>query len=355
MLMSIIITAAGLLGVLVSIVFIFFKVKEPIEITKKDTIYIIIWLILMTLGGVNLYFVYNNDNNVKSGEENNNIQESDDQDQPSSTEEVYTIANDDTLSEKELLLIKQNYELIQQLKAEYTDEDTITIQVESVYFYLVERACYVFRNLKKDGTYYELDGADVLSSKVIFLDYYSDEIIYDFDLKQQGTIHYTFTENIDKFYCVVFLDDYEIYVSRPISVILGDEEYSSSIEFFLNKEDDKYTSLFQIRIHMLDIKSNYSDIPISDDYIVKMEYKDIASGNCSRKYYTEISESGILEYNNCSYFSLNENYVMNFYLYHKIDDDNSELVAQEKFNGDITNSNLVDIYFTLEDESDTSE
>ena len=106
---------------------------------------------------------------------------------------------------------------------------------------------------------------------------------------------------------------------------------------------------------MLDIKSNYSDIPISDDYIVKMEYKDIASGNCSRKYYTEISESGILEYNNCSYFSLNENYVMNFYLYHKIDDDNSELVAQEKFNGDITNSNLVDIYFTLEDESDTSE
>ena len=63
MLMSIIITAAGLLGVLVSIVFIFFKVKEPIEITKKDTIYIIIWLILMTLGGVNLYFVYNNDNN----------------------------------------------------------------------------------------------------------------------------------------------------------------------------------------------------------------------------------------------------------------------------------------------------
>lgn len=129
MLMSIIITAAGLLGVLVSIVFIFFKVKEPIEITKKDTIYIIIWLILMTLGGVNLYFVYNNDNNVKSGEENNNIQESDDQDQPSSTEEVYTIANDDTLSEKELLLIKQNYELIQQLKAEYTDEDTITIQV----------------------------------------------------------------------------------------------------------------------------------------------------------------------------------------------------------------------------------
>lgn len=106
---------------------------------------------------------------------------------------------------------------------------------------------------------------------------------------------------------------------------------------------------------MLDVKSNYSDIPIPDDYIVKMEYKDMVSGNCSPKYYTEISESGILEYNNCSYFSLNTNYVMNFYLYHKIDDDNSELVTQAKFNGDITNSNLVDIYFTLEDESDTSE
>lgn len=344
---NIIITASGLIGLVITILSLFFDVK-PFKraICKKDMVLIIIWLSLAILGIVNLYYMrkenddaIENQSEIDIHESSSSIEEGDSESE-SSTE---------TLSEDELL-IEQNFDLIQQLKAEYSDEDTKILESDTVFLSFSERAGYVFRDLKENAMSCNLSGIKVTPSKVIILDYFNDEIIYSFTPKQEGDIEYLPGDQ-NKFYCVVFHDEYEIYVTPPVSVVGGEKKYG--FHSWLNTKDEEYTPLFQIRTYIRDSKLDNSYSIISNDYIIKVQYNSKDSGNKSYAHEMEISEYGILSYSGFTYFSLNTNYEMYISLYRKTDDD-PELIEQQIFDGTISNSNLINLYFDLEDEN-TSE
>ncbi len=62
-------------------------------------------------------------------------------------------------------------------------------------------------------------------------------------------------------------------------------------------------------------------------------------------------ELGILSLNNYSYFSLNTDCVMDLFLYHESNRDLK--LANNTFDGSVTNSNLVKIIFSINNENDT--
>ncbi len=349
---DILITTSGFLGLLIAILSLFFDVKPAKRnISKRDLGFIILWSALTILGIVNLYYV-RSDNNVNDSQESNDTQNTNTLETSSSTEEESGAPESSTdnvettdLSEDELL-IRQNFDLIKQLKAEYTDEDMKTIESDALCLYFYESAGYLYRNLKSNEISYELSGIAVTPIKVIVLDYFSDEIIYTFTPKQKGSIEYSPGDK-NMFYCVVFHDDYEICVTPPISVVGGERRYYTYC--YLKKINSEYTSLFQICAYMSDFKLDNVYSTVTDDYIVKIELSDKDSGINSTIYQMQISESGLLSLNRNTYFGLNTDYRMDISLYRKTDDED-EFVAQTTFDGTITNTNLVDIYFTINNE-----
>lgn len=343
---SIITTASSLLGLVISIISLFFDLKtSKRKIHKKDTIFIIIWCGLAILGFVNLYYKHN-ENDIVSEEPNNSIQTTNVQ-EDNSGQEVEIDEKINNFSE-EKLLVQQNFDLIQQLKSEYTNKDTLIIEHDTVNIFFSERAGYIFQNLRKTEKTYELDGIVATPLKAIILDYYSDEIIYSYNLDQEGNIEYSPGDK-NKFYCVFLHTDYEISVTPPISAVGG--EYGYAIPYYINTRDDEYTSLFQIRIYIQGLNSDNTNSNIFDDYIIKIQCNDMVSGNNGEMYEMEISELGILSYQGNTYFSLNTDYEMSIFLYRKIDN-SSELVAQETFEGSVTNTNQKDIIFILDNEND---
>lgn len=344
--MSIIITASSLLGLVITIISLFFDLKNSKrKIHKKDMLFMIIWFGLAILGFVNLYYKHN-ENSIVSEGLNNSIQTTNVQEN-NSEQEAETDEKTNNFSE-EKLLIQQNFDLIQQLKSEYTNKDTLIIEDDTVNIFFSERAGYLFHNLKKTEKTYELDGIVATPLKAIILDYYSDEIIYSYNLDQEGNIEYSPGDK-NKFYCVFLHTDYEISVTPPISAVGG--EYGYGIPCYINTRDDKYTSLFQIRIYIQGLNSDNINSNIFDDYIIKIQCNDMVSGNNGEMYEMEISEFGILSYNENTYFSLNTDYEMSIFLYRK-NDNNSELVAQKTFDGSVTNSNQIDIFFILDNKND---
>ena len=224
---SILIDAVGISGLFITILSIFFQVKPSSErtISKWNMTFIILWLVLVVIGSLNLYYECNR-NNVDSCEQSGSIDETINQEISKSNEDDDNSQEDDdedltsSLTPEEL--IEQNLDLILQLKEEYSDTDTVTIENDNnVKFEIYEKAGYIYRDLTKTGKHEILSGCYVPFVKVIILDYFSNEIIYDFVPNENKYIYFA-PGNNNKFYGVFFHDDYDIYVTPPIQVVGGD-------------------------------------------------------------------------------------------------------------------------------------
>lgn len=66
---SILITTIGIFGTVITVFFVLFQVKKPIIITKRDTIFIIMWLFLFVLGCVNIYYTNSTYNEIVSNQQ----------------------------------------------------------------------------------------------------------------------------------------------------------------------------------------------------------------------------------------------------------------------------------------------
>lgn len=340
MLIGILVTAAGFLGIEITILAIFFQVKPSKERTihPKTMALIIIWLTLMTLGFVNLYYTLSGKNDDPGKRDENSI--------TASEEIATTTATDDknAVYPQEESFINKNHHLIQQLKKSYSEADTKTVENDRVNFRITEKAGFVYQDLMRRGEPDILDGVLVSSAKVIVLDYDSDDIIYVYT-SSNGTVCHL-PSNHDKFYCVVVHDDYDIYVTSPIQVV-GGEEYGS-VEIHLNKKGSNYTPLSQIHLHIGDSKSDrqYSINPT--DYAIRFSCKTTYDGTGSTSYSMSMPASGILSLHEGTYFSLNTDYVMDISLFHSSDKDTE--LANQTFDGLITDSNLTEIFFELDNE-----
>lgn len=349
---DILITVSGFLGLLITILSLFFDVKPAKRnISKRDMGFIILWLALTILGIVNLYYIRSG-NNINDSQQSNDTQNANIPETSISTEEGGSEPESSTdnaetnLSEDELL-IKQNFDLIQQLKAEYTDKDAQVIENDSVEFSFYEIAGYMYQDLLKSGKANILAGKTVSPDRVIIFDYSNDDIIYSYSPENNNIIHYPDSQK--KFYCVVFHDDYDVYVSPPIQTI-GGESYND-ISVYLDKKDSEYTSLFQTRLYMRSSNSDESYSIVSDNYIVQYSCRDLYSDNGSTTYQIRMSNSGIISSGRFSYFSLNTNYVMNVFLCN-IDDESR--LAQKTVDSSTANSNLVEVYFEIDNKENNT-
>lgn len=265
----------------------------------------------------------------------------------SDNEEAY---NEKTnLSSQEI--VKQSFDLIQQLKSEYSIADTVTVMYDKVIFQINEKAGYIYQNLTKKGKFIVLSGDSLPSSKMIILDYSNDDIIYDFSSQQDGEVIFS-PGNDNKFYCVVFHDNYDIYVSPPIQVVGG--EYCERIEICLEREDFEYTPLFQFRLYVQDLGTDeeYSIASGADDheYWGNFEIVNKYSNESSSARSWKMSDTGMIEWNGYAFFSLNTNYVMDISL--SRNNDFSCKSTHYTFDGSIEGSNLIDIYLEFSDEND---
>ncbi|MCI8798456.1 MAG: hypothetical protein HFH88_01410 [Lachnospiraceae bacterium] len=339
--LSILITSVGILGTLMALLFTFFQVKQPINISKRETIFIIAWLFLFILGCVNIYYTNCLKNEIVDEEQDNNDVNDKINNQDGNEEE------NNNLSEEELL-IAENSVLIQELKN--ANDSTIIIKNDNVTLNFYELAGYVYSDIKKMYNYEMLAGKKVIPSKVIILDYLSDDIIYIFDPQEKNYIKYM-PNNKETFYCIIFHEDYSIYVTQPIRVIGGD--YYGGMDILLSKADDEFTSLFKLRVHVKDLQLDEDYLICSSDYRIRISCKDRYSNEASVSYIRNMSDIGIILYNDCSYFSLNTDYVMELMLYNQ--SDLNKVLSSEVFDRIITDSNVEEIYFEINNEVETNE
>lgn len=340
LIINIIITSFGALASIVTIFCVFFQVKNPIKISRRDVGFIFLWLTLMILGIINLC----NSNNITEGTKKEISDTVNEQNHKAQKADIKK-ENDNFYEEK--LFIEQNFDLIQELKAEYSDENINEIKSNTANIMFNERACNMFPSLKNTEMNYKHEGIGIIPTKVIILDFITDEIIYVYNPQEYVITHSPGDKNV--FYCVVFHDNYELYVTPPMRVVGGENNYLN--QYYLSAKNDEYTPLFQICLYIQDLKLD--DSINFDDYNVLVECSDFASGRVCSKWRADISESGILSLNEYSYFSLNTNYEIIISLYRKTDDDgDGELIGKSTCNGSNENSNLVNIFFIIEDENE---
>ncbi|MBD5444628.1 MAG: hypothetical protein HDR29_03660 [Lachnospiraceae bacterium] len=290
----------------------------------------------------------NNDNTIEDG---NSIQEETfvSDSQKDNSQEV---TDGDIIFSEEELFIERNFDLIQELKTKYLYEDTEIIKNDSVEFYIYESAGYIFQDLIKTEECNKLllMGDGVPYTKVIILDYYSDEVIYTFSPENSHKISYSpGDQNI--FYCVVFHNNYDIYVSSPIQVVGG--KYQNIINIGLEGKHSEYTPLFQIRLYAQNNKSDATYSIVSDGYGVQYHCENKYTNNPTVTTQIWTSNSGMLSIGQYSYFCLNTNYLMDISLFAPSDD--ISRFNHQTFDGSITDSNIVELYFSIDSEVDTGE
>lgn len=276
-----------------------------------------------------------------------NIQSSSDQEKTNHQEDILDDTSQINSFFLEKILINQNFDQIRKLKAKYTMLDCKIIHGNNLGLYFAEKACYVFRNVH-DKMGYELIGDKVYPDKVIILDYSNDEILYVFTPKN-NTIEYI-PENQKEFYGVIFNDNYEICVTPPFKVVGGDGEYRPDI--CLDRKGSKFSFPIQIYTYIHDLKSDKEYSIPSTDYEIKIAYRSIKYGYEENALYSvNVLDSDMISFDeDFTYFSLNEDYEMYIYLYRKIGGEyESEYVAEQIFDGSITDSNFIEIVFDVED------
>ena len=363
-LVAIVLTALGLLGLPISIFLIFFEVTpgKRIHLSRRQMVFAIMWLVLLIIGIVNLCAVFDGTNDGSSGQDNSvqggNIQGSDNQstgDTGSTMGEAPGQDSDDGDTElsPEELLVKQNSDLIQQLKAEYssTDVNDIGNKDGSVTLSVWEKAGYIFQDFMKTGKYEILRGDMVSDAKVIIFDYFSDEMICSFTTNTSGIVRYA-PGNQKQFYAVIFHDNYDIYVTPPIRVT--SEDNNGYMEIYLEGKESEYTPLCQFCLYVYGLNEDeyYS---IASDYHVCFCCKTVLPDDkiSSPSYNTTVSNSGILSWSGNSYFSLNTKYVLDIALYPPSNFDLES--THETVDCSVTNSNQIDLFFEFAGENDTVE
>lgn len=242
------------------------------------------------------------------------------------------------------LLVKQKLDLIRQLKDQYSDSDCELVYNDYVELLFYEKAGCIYQDLAKEGESYELAGRHMSVNKVVIVDYFSDEIICTYTPESNSVKH---SPNSQKeFYCVIIDYEHNIYVTHPISVVGG--EWYCDVKIIIDKKGTEYTPLFQVHPYIHDAKSNNLYPVDPSAYMIRVEC--LVSGvDLGIVYDADITDSGILSKGKkYTYFSLNTNYELYFYL-NRILDDNTEYLTKQVFDDSITDSNFVEIVFDIED------
>lgn len=240
--------------------------------------------------------------------------------------------------------IAQNLDVILQKKAEYTDSDILLIEGDGVFIKIYEKAGYMYNNLQKSDAPLILEGKELDSVTVYFLDYETDDVTYTFLSSKNGSVEY-YPGNSRKFYCVIVGSEYELYVSKPIQALGG---YGSrAIAILLDKIGDKYSPLFQVHSKGCDssqISRNYSRL---SDVAVSFYCMDRYSEQSGSHYQVHTTDSGIIEHSWLkSFFSLNTRYALNVSL-KAVDVSSGEEISLPyiTINGPDKSANIVYIFF----------
>lgn len=305
-------------------------------------ILILVSLMFLVFGILNFYEDYNEQRDNIQSEENQGV------DGRNGVDVIKQNDGENIAFDSEEMLVKRNSDLIQQLKAQYSDEDTEIIKSESssVQFFIYEIAGYIFQDLKKIGECEKLGGVQISSVKVVIMNYNTDEMICTLTSEGGSPIRYS-PGNENKFYCVFFHEDYNICVTHPFQV-LYEEDYDT-VTIFLEKKDCQYTPLCQLRLFMrnLGMDEEYAIVPSDYEVCFSCINTNSYEINCSYVGYT--SKAGILFFGQNTYFSLNTDYILDIYLRQEFDSDVA-LSSSRIFEGNIKNSNQTDIYFEFDNE-----
>lgn len=357
-LIGILTTTAGAMALPLSVFLAFFVVKpeQRPQLSRRAMAAAIFFLALFVLGCVNLYMVCNIGNEDRGQpvreDQTEDSQEPDGQGgQDGSKQEAggigHSISPEEDLSPEELL-VEQNWDEIQRQKAAYSEADTEKLGSEGgdVSLYVCEKAGCIFQDQMKTGDCRALAGAAVSSAKVLIMDYSTDTMICTLSSEKYGSVRYS-PGNQKKFYAIVFHDNYDICVTCPFQVV--NEDRNNWADIFLEKKDCQYTPLFQLRLYMpnLDAGGEYSTVPAG--YDTRFRPKNIYEDRFGSSYPGSASESGILRWDNRSYFSLSTDYVVEVWLLRESGTDWIES-KHETFDGSVTNSNQIDLFFEFDQE-----
>lgn len=347
-------SALGLIGITLTFFLTFFQVKssQRIQLTGKEMAFMLVSLSLLVIGIVLWRAVSNasseNPGGPDGGDPIVDSQGSGGRDgQDGSEQEAggtgHTISPDEDLSPEELL-VKQNWDEIQRLKARYSTADTETFSNESdiLRIRICETAGYIFQDLMKTENCYVLRGMDIPNVRVVIMDYSTDQILCTLTSDGESGVFYS-PGNEKEFYAAVFHDDYDIYVTHPFKVTHGNEGVYSSI--CLEKKGSQYTPLSRLQLHMLNADQLYTIVPPQYEVRFFMTKSDPSFDHC----YGNTTESGILTHYGGTYFSLNTDYTMELYLEQPSEPDWIES-THETFNGSDANSNLTHLYFEFNQE-----
>ncbi len=343
------------MGLPLAVLPIFFEIKplQKKQLSAREMMLVLGFLFLLILGIVNLYTVYQVGREQREEPSGGNPAE--DSQEPGGPDggEGQDGGSDggggeDAELSPEELLVREHWEEIRQGKEAYTKEDTEVFESESgsVTFWLYENAGYVYQDLMKSGGFDRMEGAAVPSAKIVILDYLSDQVVYALSSGQNADARYS-PGNQNVFYAVIFHDDYDVYVTHPLQVVDGDRYCDVGI--CLEKKGSRYTSLCQLRLHARDDSGPdgryYSIVP--SDYAGMFSFNKVYDRQTVGYYHRgSPSESGILTWRQGTYFSLNTGYTMDIYLWRGSGSD-SEESSHETFDGSVTSSNQVDLYFTF--------
>lgn len=185
------------------------------------------------------------------------------------------------------------------------------------------------------------------------MDYLSDRIIYSFTLDEGAVVSF-YPENQNKFYCVLFHEDYNICVTPPIQVIGGEDDYFLWVG--LEKKSSKYTPMAQIHLNIFGINNYDNELNTELQFINYSEYHVLLE---MRNKYSEelipalnlrLPDSGIISLENYSYFRLNTDYAVEISLYH--DSDDYFELARQTVDCIGVYSNLQEIFFHLDNSLD---
>lgn len=242
--------------------------------------------------------------------------------------------------------IAQNLDAILQKKTEYTGSDIQLVGSDRVLINIREKAGYICYDLQDLDKHYSLDGGLLDSSTVYFLDYETNNVICTLSSSENGTVEY-YPVNTIRFFCVVITSGYELFVSSPMQALEGEE--SKTIDFFLEKSDCTYSTLFQVRIQACDSSQTTQDFCILSNAIVSFQcvgrYSDHSFFH-SAHYTGETTSSGTISFGPKCYFSISTRYVLDVSL-KGVDISSGEKVSllYETIDGSINNTNLIDIFF----------
>ena len=251
-------------------------------------------------------------------------------------------------------LITQNLDTILEKKAEYVNS---LFQYESDYLFIdvYEKAGYISNNkLSNIGYSSFFSGVRLVSIKVFFLDYETNKLVCSLFSDEYGKLTY-YPGNTRKFYCVVISPEYKLYVSEPLQMKGGTTSAGFSIN--LDQINCKFSPLFQVCVNVHDSRETIPYYPIlphvSTFFRLADTYSDDESST-SMYYEGNTNDSGIIEFGDASYFSINTKYSLDVALGLQDLTSNESVQPYElqyqTVDSSINNTNVIDILIDYDGE-----